>query len=92
MKIKLLLLLLFISDNISANENWIKIEPINKTQVSKSNAKKDMNLSQIEPINKIMKNATVIKNLIDITNKKEKPITHANHEKNWFVFEAKGNQ
>ena len=80
------LVLLFITIKISANENWIKIEPINKTQTSKSAPKIDINLSQIEPINKMMKNATVVKQLIDATTKKEIPTTN---EKNWFVLNSK---
>ncbi|PHS57290.1 MAG: hypothetical protein COB17_06770 [Sulfurimonas sp.] len=83
------LLLIFITIKISANENWIKIEPINKTQTSKSNTKVDIDLSQIEPINKMMKNATVIKQLIDATSKKDEPTSN---EKNWFVLNAEDSQ
>ncbi len=70
---------------LSANDNWIKIEPINKTKASKSNTKLDVNLSQIEPVNKMMKNATAIKQLIDVTSKKEKQPTN---DKNWFVLKS----
>ena len=83
------LVLLFITIKISANENWIKIEPINKTQTSKSAPKIDINLSQIEPINKMMKNATVIKQLIDATSKKDEPTSD---DKNWFVLNTKDSQ
>ena len=86
MKIILTLLALaFITITLYADKNWIKIEPINKTQTSKSNTKIDVDLSQIEPINKIIKNAIVIKQLID-NSKKEKPTTN---DKNWFVFNTK---
>jgi len=76
-------LLIFISIKISANENWIKIQAINKTQTPKENIKLDINLSQIKPINKMMKNATVIKQLLDATSKKDKPTSN---DKNWFVI------
>ena len=85
MKIILTLLsLIFVTITLYADKNWIKIEPINKTQTSKSNTNVEVDLSQIEPINKMMKNATVIKQLIDATSKKEKPTT--NNNKNWFVL------
>ena len=83
MKMISLILLIFVTIQMSANENWIKIEAINKTQTSKSSPKIDVNLSQIEPINKMMKNATAIKELIDATSKKDKP---PSNEKNWFVL------
>ncbi|MBU1216766.1 hypothetical protein KJ870_08155 [bacterium] len=83
MKMMSLVLLIFITVKISANEKWIEIEPLNKTQTSKSNTKIDVNLSQIEPISKIMKNATVMKQLMDATSKKDAP---ASNEKNWFVL------
>jgi hypothetical protein len=83
MKMMSLVLLIFITVKISANEKWIEIEPLNKAQTSKSNTKIDVNLSQIEPISKIMKNATVMKQLMDATSKKDAP---ASNEKNWFVL------
>ena len=75
MKKKLLGLLIAIK--IFANENWIPINSMNKTETRTL----DINLSQIKPINKILKNAMVVKTLIDATSKKEKPITN---DKNWF--------
>jgi len=77
----LTILFIFITINLDADKNWIKIEPLNKTQPSKSNTKSDHNLSQMQPINKMIKNAILIKELID--NKKEKPTTN---NKNWFVL------
>ena len=77
------LILIFLTTNLYADKNWIQIEPINKTQTAKSKTKLDVNLSQVEPINKMMKNATVIKQLIDATSKKEKVATN---EKKWFVL------
>ena len=76
-----LALLIFIS--LSANENWIKIKSMNQTQTPKPKNKLDANLSKIAPINKMMKNATVIKQIIDATSKKEKQTTN---DKNWFVL------
>lgn len=77
----LLALITSISTNLYANENWIKIEPINNTKTKKSYTKLDVNLSQIKPINRMMRNATVIKQIIDTTSKIEKAYTN---EKNWF--------
>ena len=83
--VSLTLLLIFLTINLYADKNWIQIEPINKTQTTKSKTKLDVNLSQIEPINKMMKNATVVKQLIDATSKKEKVATN---EKKWFVLKS----
>ena len=75
----------------SANENWIPITPTYNEQTPKvkPNTQLDINLSQIEPINKMMKKATVIKQIIDATNKKEKPTTN---DKNWFVLKSEENK
>lgn len=80
---------LFILFNIelSANENWINIEAINVTQSPKQHTRLDINISQIAPINKILKNVTVVKQLIDTTSKEEKVTTHS---KNWFTLNHKG--
>lgn len=67
-----LLLLLSLTSTASANENWIPITPVDKPQTSK----------QAGAVNKMIKNATVIKQLIDPTSKKE---TVTTKEKNWFV-------
>ncbi len=75
--VSLTLLLIFLTINLYADKNWIQIE--------KPKTKPDVNLSQIEPINKMIKNATVIKQLIDATSKKEEPV---NNEKNWFVLKS----
>ncbi len=80
------LLLIVIAIKISANENWITIEPINQTKISKPDTNVDINLSQIEPVNKIMKNATVIKQFIDATSKKDEPTAN---DKNWFILNTK---
>lgn len=82
--ILLTLLLIFATINLDADKNWIKIESLNKTQPSKSNTKPYLNLSQMQPINKMIKNATIIKQLID--NKKEKTTSN---DKNWFVLNTK---
>lgn len=67
-----LLLLLSLTSTASANENWIPITPVDKPQTSK----------QVGAVNKMIENATVIKQLIDPTGKKE---TVTTKEKNWFV-------
>jgi len=82
----ILTLITFIS--LSANENWIKIEPINKTKVPKHKSKLDVNLSQIEPVSKMMKNATAIKQIIDATNTTSKKEKQPTNNKNWFVLNS----
>ena len=67
-----LLLSLPLTSIVSANENWIPITPVDKPQTSK----------QVGAVNKMIKNAAVIKQLIDTTGKKEIVTTK---EKNWFV-------
>ena len=80
---KIIISLILITIQLSANENWIPIKPIEDQPYSKQNIKLNVNLSQVEPINKMMKNATAIKQLIDATSKKEKAVTN---DKNWFVI------
>ncbi|MBE0515539.1 hypothetical protein [Sulfurimonas sp.] len=77
------LLSLSLTSTASANENWIPITPVDKPQSLKQSAKLDVNLSQVGPVKKIMKTATVIKQLIDTTSKKEIVTTK---DKNWFVL------
>jgi hypothetical protein len=81
MKMTLLIIFLMLTSlNLHADKNWIEIEPRNK----KKTQNLDINLSQVEPINKMMKNAMVIKQLID-SSKKEKP---SSDNKKWFVLNA----
>ncbi len=84
-----ILALSFLIINLYADKNWIQIEPINKAQIVKQRIKPDVDLSQIEPINKMMKNVTVIKQLVDIASKKEKV---AVNDKNWFVLNSEVNK
>jgi len=79
-----LTIITFIS--LSANENWIKIEPINQTKIPKPKSKLDVNLTQIEPVSKMMKNATAIKQIIDATNTINKKEKEPTHDKNWFIL------
>ncbi len=72
-----------ISISLSANDNWIKIQPSNQKLTTNSNTIKEINLSQIKPIGYILKNATAIKQLIDATNKKKEQTIN---DKNWFVL------
>ncbi len=89
MKIILYTLLIFLAINLYADKNWIPIEPTSNTKSKKSNTKLDVNLSQIEPINKMMKNITVVKQLINVISEKEKPIKN---DKNWFIMNTEGNK
>ena len=78
----LITLLISLITNLHAEKNWIPMEPLNKTQTSKPTPKKvDINLSQIAPINAMMQKATLLKQLMDTTSKKEKAPTN---DKNWF--------
>jgi hypothetical protein len=79
----LILLTIFVTTTLSADNNWIQIEPINKAKTEKPKTKLDVDLSQIEPINKMMKKVTVLKQLVDATSKKEKVATN---DKNWFII------
>jgi hypothetical protein len=79
-----LIFLAFITNQLSSNENWIEIKPINQAQTKKSIINQELNLSQIEPVNKIMKNASLIKQLIDATSKKEEP----KNDKKWFLLKS----
>ena len=79
----LLIFLLFEIITQAASENWIPITPLDKDKAPIVSTKLDVNLSQIEPINKMIKKITVIKQLIDVSTKKEAPTTN---EKNWFIL------
>lgn len=81
--VSLILLTIFVATTLPADNNWIQIEPINKTKTVKPKTKLDVDLSQIEPINKMMKKVTVLKQLVDATSKKEKVATN---DKNWFII------
>jgi len=83
----ILILLNFIA--LSANENWIKIEPLTDKQKPKQNNKLDINLSKIEPIDKMMKNRALIQQIIDATSKKEKKTVN---DKNWFILNSEENK
>jgi len=85
----ILLFLLFQLTTLFANESWISIIPLDKTPTSKVPNKLDLNLSQIEPINNIIKNATVLKQLIDLSTKKKVPTTN---DKDWFILNREGNK
>ncbi|MGE4418843.1 MAG: hypothetical protein AB7D38_03290 [Sulfurimonas sp.] len=69
------LLSLSLTSTASADENWIPITPVDKPQTSK----------HVGAVNKMIKNAAVIKQLIDTTSKKEIVTTK---EKNWFVLSS----
>ena len=74
---------------LHANDNWIKIEPISTMQTPKKETPVDINLTQIKPVNKMLKQATVIKQIIDATSKtkKKKPT----NDKNWFIINEDNN-
>ncbi|MFA5460488.1 MAG: hypothetical protein WC274_00245 [Sulfurimonas sp.] len=75
-----IIFLIFIATTLSAEKNWIEIEPTNKPQTQKPDIKTDVNLSQNEPINRIIKNVAAVKNMLDATSKEEKPT----NDKKWF--------
>ena len=80
-----LVLILFQAIALDADKNWIPIESMDKAQTVKPTKKLDVDLSQIEPLNKMIKSATVIKQLIDVTTKKETP---TGDDKSWFVLHS----
>ena len=71
---------------LHANENWIKIKPISTIQTPKKETTLDINLTQIKPVNKMLKQATVIKQIIDATNTINKKEKEPTHDKNWFIL------
>jgi len=71
--ISLTLVLIFLTINLYADKNWIRIEPKTKLNVD---------LPQIQPLNKIIKNIAVFKQLVDATSKKKV----ATNDKNWFTL------
>jgi hypothetical protein len=81
--------LVFVTINLCADKNWIPIEPITQASTFKEKSQKDRNLSQIEPINKMIKNITVVKQLVDGTQTKEKNIKS---DKNWYLLEDMENK
>jgi len=86
--LKVLLLLAF-SVFLSANEKWIAITPNEQTPKVKPKTQLDLNLSQVKPINQIIKQATIIKQIMDTTSKKEK---QTSNDKNWFVLKNEVNK
>ena len=87
----ILKILLFLAFGVlsSASENWIPIEPNGQTKKLKPKTQIDVNLSQIKPINKIIKQATIIKQIMNTTSKKEK---QTSNDKNWFVLKNEVNK
>ena len=83
-KIFTFIFLLFITTTLTANKNWIALEHPDATPSKKPETKTDSNVSQMEPLNKMIKNAAVVKQLLDATSKKEKP----KDEKNWFLLDG----
>lgn len=75
----LVLYCIFMSVTLSAEKNWIPIEAVESTKTPEQNTQLGAELSQVEPIKKIMKNAILIKELMD---KKEK--VNSADDKNWF--------
>jgi hypothetical protein len=81
-----LIFIVFLTIKIFANENWIKINPINKANFSKQTPNQYVDLSQKKPIDMIVKNITIIKKLIDATNKTDKTL---HDDKKWFILNTK---
>jgi hypothetical protein len=68
------LILIFITIEIFANKDWIDIKETKESKHSKPN-------TTLKPIKKMIDKASVIKQLIDSADKKEKPV---NDKKKWF--------
>lgn len=68
----LALILLFTTLSLYAHKNWIPLQTTDKLHTPKATTKVDINLSKIAPLNKIMKNATLLQQLLNMkTQKKE---------------------
>ena len=82
----IILFFLFITVNLYADKKWISIEPVSTTQNTKENVNKlDIKPSQMQPINKLIKNATIIKRLVD--NKRDKEKLNEDSKKNWYSLD-----
>ena len=79
-----LLSLIFITIDLHADKNWIPLEPINNTQISKQTTKKDENLIQNGSIGALMKNVAVLKQLLDSSKKDE---DNEDNNKNWYPLD-----
>ncbi|MFT7003052.1 MAG: hypothetical protein ACJAWW_000386 [Sulfurimonas sp.] len=79
---KKILLIVFLTINLYADKNWIKIESADKPKPIISSNKLNLNASQMKPINNIIKSATIIKQLIDAKQIEESK----NKSKNWFTL------
>ncbi|MCK4874985.1 MAG: hypothetical protein KAS26_03965 [Sulfurimonas sp.] len=81
-----ILFFLFITVNLYADKKWISIEPVSTTQNTKENVNKlDIKPSQMQPINKLIRNAKIIKRLVD--NKRDKEKSNEDSKKNWYSLE-----
>lgn len=78
------LLFLFIATNLSADKQWIQIEPID-TNKKQETAQPDINISQIQPLKQWVENAKVVKQLIDSANSIKKQ--DIENEKKWYILD-----
>ena len=77
----IILFFLFITVDLYADKKWISIEPISTTQNTKEDVNKlDIKSSQMQPINKLIRNAKIIKRLVD--NKRDKEKLNEDSKKN----------
>lgn len=86
------LLFLFVTLNLYAQKNWIIIEPITQTQNQphkpKPTPKIDVNLSQIAPLNSMMRNVTLLQEIIKRGSQISKKRVATTDNKNWFTLES----
>lgn len=82
----LIIIFLLMAANVYADKKWISIEPISTTQNTKQESSKlKINPSQLQPIKKLIKNATIIRRLVD--NKSDKKKLNEGSRKNWYSLE-----
>ena len=82
----IILFFLFITVGLYADKKWISIEPVSTTQNTKQESSKlEINPSQMQPINKLIRNAKIIKRLVD--NKRDKEKFNEDSKKNWYSLE-----
>lgn len=75
--IVLILCIACIKINLSANTNWIPLEPVNE--------KLKTNPQMLKPINKFIDNAKVIKKLLDKKNDKQE--LEISDIKKWYILD-----
>ena len=78
---KIILLVFSLTITLYADKNWIPIEPLDKTSISKEKTNLDTNTSNASTINTLLKNSAAIKQIIKSLDQDEEVNTS---NKNWY--------